>query len=127
RSRALGLARSHGARRAGRRPHAPRRENPPELTHFVCSRAPSGRGERLARPLQILRVREKEHMMKNLHRALLMAGGLALAAGTAAPPAEAQISVQFRFGTPDRPLEGRRYQTMRALSHYLDEEAWEAS
>jgi len=65
--------------------------------------------------------------MKNLHAALLMAGGLALAAGTAAPPAEAQVSVQFRFGTSDRPLEGRRYQTMRALSHYLDQEAWEAS
>lgn len=65
--------------------------------------------------------------MKNLHRALFLAGGLVLVSGMAAPPAGAQVRIQFRFGTPDRPLEGRRFQTMRALSHYLDEEAWEAS
>jgi hypothetical protein len=65
--------------------------------------------------------------MKNLHRALLLAGGLVLAVGTAVAPAEAQVRVQFRFGTPDRPLVGRQFQTMRALAHYLDEEAWEAS
>ena len=65
--------------------------------------------------------------MKNLHRSLLLAGGLGLAVATAAPPAQAQLRVQFRFGTPDRPLVGRQYQNMRALAHYLDEEAWEAS
>jgi hypothetical protein len=65
--------------------------------------------------------------MKNLHRALFLAGGLVLVSGMAAPPAGAQVRVQFRFGTPDRPLEGRRYQTMRALSHTLDQQAWEAS
>jgi hypothetical protein len=65
--------------------------------------------------------------MKNIHRALFLAGGLALVSGMAAPPAGAQVRIQFRFGTTDRPLEGRRYQTMRALAHYLDEEAWEAS
>ncbi|HKC24730.1 MAG TPA: hypothetical protein VKF32_08295, partial [Thermoanaerobaculia bacterium] len=65
--------------------------------------------------------------MKNLHRALLLAGGLVLAVGTTAPPAEAQVRVQFRFGTPDRPLVGRQYQVMRGLAHYLDGEAWQAS
>jgi hypothetical protein len=65
--------------------------------------------------------------MKNLHRSLLLAGGLALGVVASAPPADAQIRVQFRFGTPDRPLVGRQYQNMRALAHYLDEEAWEAS
>jgi len=28
---------------------------------------------------------------------------------------------QFRFGTPTRPLQGRSFETMRALSHYLGE------
>ncbi|HEV8374744.1 MAG TPA: hypothetical protein VGR38_00765 [Candidatus Polarisedimenticolia bacterium] len=30
---------------------------------------------------------------------------------------------QFRFGTMTRPLSGNRYETMRALSHYLDGQA----
>jgi hypothetical protein len=64
--------------------------------------------------------------MKKLHRALLLAGGLVLTT-MAVPPAEAQVQLQFRFGSPDRPLRGRQYQVMRGLARYLDEEAWEAS
>ena len=43
-----------------------------------------------------------------------------------ATPASAQVSIQFRVGTPDRPLRGRQFETMRALAHYLDETASEA-
>src|SRR4030095_314367 len=35
----------------------------------------------------------------------------------------AATTFQFRFGTMSRPLSGSRYETMRALSHYLDEQA----
>jgi hypothetical protein len=45
--------------------------------------------------------------------------------------AQAQVSAQFHWGEQDqfhridgrRPLEGRRYQTMASLAHYLDEQA----
>ena len=37
--------------------------------------------------------------------------------------ASAQVSVQFQYGTRTRPLQGRRFETMRALAHYLDERA----
>ena len=49
---------------------------------------------------------------------------IALAVSLATPRgALAQVSVQFRFGGRDHPLEGRRFETMRALAHYLDEQA----
>ena len=35
-------------------------------------------------------------------------------------------SAQVRYGTYDQPLEGQRYDTMRALAHYLDETAQDA-
>jgi hypothetical protein len=35
----------------------------------------------------------------------------------------APTTFQFRFGTMTRPLSGSRYETMRALSHYLDAQA----
>ena len=40
--------------------------------------------------------------------------------------AGAQVSIQFRYGSPERPLQGRRFETMRALAHYLDERAQSA-
>jgi len=40
--------------------------------------------------------------------------------GPAIPTLSAQTDV---YGTRNRPLEGRRYETMRALAHYLDEAA----
>lgn len=46
--------------------------------------------------------------------------GTALASGQG-------FGVQLRFGTRERPLEGRRYETMRALAHYLDERAQHAA
>lgn len=42
-------------------------------------------------------------------------------------PAAAQVNIQFHLGTPDRPLRGRQFETMRALAHYLDESAQEAN
>lgn len=53
-----------------------------------------------------------------------MIGGAAL---FQAPSASAQVSIQFRVGTPDRPLRGRQFETMRALAHYLDESAKDAA
>ncbi|MEO6323580.1 MAG: hypothetical protein ABIQ65_03055 [Thermoanaerobaculia bacterium] len=41
-------------------------------------------------------------------------------------PASAQVSFQFRLGTRDKPLQGRQFETMRALSHYLDVSAQDA-
>jgi hypothetical protein len=49
---------------------------------------------------------------------LLAAGAGLILLGSAAPIASAQTDV---YGTRQRPLEGRRYETMRALAHYLDE------
>src|SRR5258708_31576562 len=43
------------------------------------------------------------------------------------PRGDAQISVQFRFGTRERPLQGRQFEKMRALAHYLDEASQDAS
>lgn len=54
------------------------------------------------------------------------AAGIILAGGGFASCASAQ-SVQFRFGTTSRPLRGRSFETMRALSHYLDQLAEHAS
>jgi hypothetical protein len=44
-----------------------------------------------------------------------------------AVPAAAQVSIQLRLGTRERPLQGRQFETMRALAHYLDEAAQDAS
>ena len=49
------------------------------------------------------------------------AGILLLGAGV--PIASAQADI---YGTRQRPLEGRRYETMRALAHYLDESSQSA-
>jgi hypothetical protein len=54
-----------------------------------------------------------------LARALLFAAFAMLSSFPAV--AHADATFQFRFGVSGRPLEGRRYQTMRALAHYLDE------
>jgi hypothetical protein len=55
------------------------------------------------------------------------AGALALAGFALLLPLAAASSagadIRIRFGTRERPLEGRRYETMRALAHYLDERA----
>lgn len=66
-------------------------------------------------------------MNKNRTRIAIAAAVLALAAGPVALPAQAQVSLQFRFGTRDRPLEGRQFEKMRALAHYLDESAQHAA
>ena len=47
----------------------------------------------------------------------LAAGASMLFLGPAVPI----VSAQTIYGTRERPLEGRRYETMRALAHYLDE------
>jgi hypothetical protein len=52
--------------------------------------------------------------------------GVLLIGGSAPSPASAQ-SFQFRFGTSSRPLAGRSFETMRALSHYLDQLAEHAA
>jgi hypothetical protein len=52
--------------------------------------------------------------------------GVLLVGGAASSPAFAQ-SFQFRFGTGNRPLSGRSFETMRALSHYLDQLAEHAA
>jgi len=68
--------------------------------------------------------------MKKLHRVLLFASSLGLVGGMlplTTPKAEAQVNIQFRVGTRDRPLAGGQYQTMRQLARTLDEEAWQAS
>ena len=41
-------------------------------------------------------------------------------------PAAQLASAQVVYGTRNRPFEGRRYETMRALAHYLDETAQNA-
>ena len=51
--------------------------------------------------------------------ALGAASVVALALATGADPASAQTV----WGTYEQPLEGRRFETMRALAHYLDEAA----
>jgi hypothetical protein len=62
---------------------------------------------------------------------LAFAGAAALAV---APPARAQISMQFHFGEDDyhridarHPLRGEQYQKMATLAHLLDETAQELS
>jgi hypothetical protein len=52
-----------------------------------------------------------------------LAAGLLLLAGTATLAPAQDVRVQLSLGTRERPLEGQRYQTMRALAHYLDERA----
>jgi hypothetical protein len=52
--------------------------------------------------------------------------GLALFASAMLASAE-DVRLHLRFGTREHPLEGRRYETMRALSHYLDERAQHAA
>ncbi|MEO6323817.1 MAG: hypothetical protein ABIT01_10910, partial [Thermoanaerobaculia bacterium] len=49
-----------------------------------------------------------------------------LVGGGVASSASAQ-SFQFRIGTRSRPLQGRSFETMRALSHYLDQLAEHAA
>lgn len=50
----------------------------------------------------------------------LLAVSVVVLLGPAVPIVSAQTTV---YGTRERPLEGRRYETMRALAHYLDETA----
>lgn len=57
--------------------------------------------------------------MRRALRSIPLAVALLVPVG-AAPPVDAQISIQFRWGTRDRPLAGHRYQVMRALAHELD-------
>ncbi len=62
-----------------------------------------------------------------------LVGAIALAGLTFIAPvvgsafAQPDIQLRFRFGTREHPLEGHRYQTMRALAHYLDERADDAA
>ena len=57
--------------------------------------------------------------MKAKNSLLMLSAGILLL-GSAVPAVNAQTVV---YGTRSRPLEGRRYETMRALAHYLDETA----
>src|ERR1043165_9434445 len=61
------------------------------------------------------------HTLSRAVRTGTAVAGAVLLALTAAAPAFADIHI--RFGTRERPLEGRRYETMRALPHDLDERA----
>jgi len=45
------------------------------------------------------------------------------AAGVALGPSLQAASAQARYGTRERPLEGRRYETLRGLARHLDESA----
>ncbi len=65
--------------------------------------------------------------MKTSLRALALTSLLAGVVVSLAAPVEAQIRIQFRLGTRERPLQGRQFETMRALAHYLDEAAQDAS
>ena len=56
---------------------------------------------------------------------LAVGAGLMLL-GPAAQNASAQRDRDVYYGTRNRPLEGRRFETMRALAHYLDQRAQEA-
>ena len=59
----------------------------------------------------------------NLKRVCLtVAGASALLVGLSI----ANVSAQTVWGTYEQPLEGRRFETMRALAHYLDEAAQDA-
>jgi hypothetical protein len=69
----------------------------------------------------------KETAMKKMHRSLFAGAGVLALLALRPAPAQAQVNIQFRLGGPDRPLQGRNFQQMRALAHYLDEQAWEAS
>jgi hypothetical protein len=64
-----------------------------------------------------------------IHRRLGLAG-LLLVIGAVLDTAPALGSADEdtrRYGTKDHPFEGERYQTMRALAHYLDERAQHAA
>ena len=65
--------------------------------------------------------------MRIINRPLFGAAiGLLLVGGGLPGLASAQ-SFEFRIGTGDRPLVGRSFETMRALSHYLDQLAQHAA
>jgi len=59
----------------------------------------------------------------NARTTFLAAGAGILLLGPGVPIASAQADI---YGTRQRPLEGRRYETMRALAHYLDESSQSA-
>ena len=62
--------------------------------------------------------------MRHDIRSLVAAFAVSAAVLGASPRiARGQVTVQFRYGNRERPLEGRRFETMRALAHYLDERA----
>src|SRR2546426_11508579 len=52
--------------------------------------------------------------------------GLAAVAVAALAAGAGRASAQTVWGTYEQPLEGRRFETMRALAHYLDEAAQDA-
>jgi hypothetical protein len=60
--------------------------------------------------------------MKRKNSLLAVSAAIVLM-GPAVPTLSAQTDL---YGTRNRPLEGRRYETMRALAHYLDEAAQDA-
>jgi hypothetical protein len=60
-----------------------------------------------------------------LYRSTMIVAGLLLAGPALASAFEAQLV--FRWGTRERPLTGRRYETMRSLAHYLGERAQHAA
>jgi hypothetical protein len=66
-------------------------------------------------------------MKRSIQASLKMMAALSFAVALilcfASRAADAQVSVQFRYGTQQQPLQGRRFETMRALAHYLDERA----
>jgi hypothetical protein len=56
-----------------------------------------------------------------------LAAGVLLLVGGATFAGANDVAIQVRLGTREQPLTGRRYQTMRALAHYLDERAQNAA
>jgi hypothetical protein len=62
----------------------------------------------------------------NARSSILAASAGLLLLGPAAQNVAAQRDRDVYYGTRTRPLEGRRFETMRALAHYLDQSAQEA-
>src|SRR5260370_8157332 len=58
-------------------------------------------------------------LMKTSLRALALTSLLAGVVVSLAVPAYAQVSIQFRLATRERPLQRRQFDTITALAHYL--------
>jgi hypothetical protein len=65
----------------------------------------------------------KRSIQASLKMMTALSFGIASILCLASRAADGQVTLQFRYGTREQPLQGRRFETMRALAHYLDERA----